>query len=75
MSNRRGTKSISVYWMGNKNYSCPKIGATKIFCVLDKGYNSLLILIRWLYTNLSKFDSYMTHRGENVIEIKEVSYL
>ena len=41
MSNRRGTKSISVYWMGNKNYSCPKIGATKIFCVLDKGYNSI----------------------------------
>ncbi len=40
MSNRRGTKSISVYWIGNKNYSCPKIGATKIFCVLDKGYNS-----------------------------------
>ena len=27
---------------GNKNQSCPKIRATKIFCVLDKGYSLLI---------------------------------
>ena len=34
------TKNADVYWMGNMIFSCPKIGATKISCVLDKGYNS-----------------------------------
>ena len=40
MSNNMGTQSASVYWAGYEIHSCLKIGATKISCVLDKGYNS-----------------------------------
>lgn len=35
-----GTQSASVCRTGYEIHSCLKIGATKISCVLDKGYNS-----------------------------------
>ena len=40
MSNNMGTQNASVYWTGYEIHSCLKIWATKISCVLDKGYNS-----------------------------------
>ena len=41
MSNNMGTQNASVYWTGYEIHSCLKIWATKISCVLDKGYTSL----------------------------------
>ena len=41
MSNNTGTENACVHWTGSKDHSCLKNGATKISCVLDKGYNSL----------------------------------
>lgn len=43
MSNSMGTQSASVCRTGYEIHSCLKIGATKISCVLDKGYNSTII--------------------------------
>ena len=40
MSNNMGTQNASVYWTGYEIHSCLKIWATKISCVLDKGYTS-----------------------------------
>ena len=40
MSNNTGTENACVHWTGSKDHSCLKNGATKISCVLDKGYNS-----------------------------------
>ena len=45
MSNSMGTQSASVCRTGYEIHSCLKIGATKISCVLDKGYNSFPISI------------------------------
>lgn len=42
MSNNTGTENACVHWTGSKDHSCLKNGATKISCVLDKGYNSFL---------------------------------
>ena len=41
MSNNTGTENACVHWTGSKDHSCLKNGATKISCVLDKGYNSI----------------------------------
>ena len=51
MSNNTGTENARVHWTGSKNHSCLKNGATKISCVLDKGYSSIELGLEGPYTS------------------------